>query len=223
MPTILLVRHGQGSFGTADYDVLTERGAVQATAVHAALHERGVKADRLVSGSLRRQRDTALPWTSAGELEIDPRWNEYDSDDILGAHSNVPASLEHRPGDDAPKQSTRDFQAVLEAALLDWIAAGAASPAAETWDVFRDRVAAALSDVALTLGSGETAIVFTSGGVIAACAVALFDLPESALVTFNRVSVNGSITKLVHGRRGTTLISYNEHAHLEPRGLVTYR
>ena len=67
MPTILLVRHGQGSFGTADYDVLSERGGMQAAAVHAALRERGVTADRLVSGSLRRQRDTALPWTSAGE------------------------------------------------------------------------------------------------------------------------------------------------------------
>jgi broad specificity phosphatase PhoE len=92
VPTILLVRHAQGSFGTADYDVLCERGAEQATAVHAALRERGVGADRLISGSLRRQRDTALPWTAAGAtLEIDARWDEYDSDDILGAHSSVPA------------------------------------------------------------------------------------------------------------------------------------
>ena len=112
---------------------------------------------------------------------------------------------------------------MLEAALLDWIAAGAASPAAEPWDAFRDRAAAALSDVAGALRSGETAIVFTSGGVIAACAVALMGLPEAALVTFNRVSVNASVTKLVHGRRGTTFVSYNEHAHLEPGALVTYR
>jgi hypothetical protein len=36
--------------------------------------------------------------------------------------------------------------------------------------------------------------------------------------------VNGSITKLVTGRRGVTLVSFNEHAHLESAPeLLTYR
>jgi hypothetical protein len=55
--------------------------------------------------------------------------------------------------------------------------------------------------------------------------VRLLELPASAVVAFNRVAVNTGVTKVVHGRGGTTLVSFNEHGHLEQRGgsLVTYR
>ncbi len=46
-----------------------------------------------------------------------------------------------------------------------------------------------------------------------------------AFVAFNRVTANTGVTKVVHGRSGTTLVSFNEHAHRERdgRSLVTYR
>jgi hypothetical protein len=37
------------------------------------------------------------------------------------------------------------------------------------------------------------------------------------------VTVNAGVTKVVRGRSGTTLVSFNEHGHLEADGLVTYR
>src|SRR4051794_17711840 len=104
MPAVLLIRHAQGSYGSADYDVLSERGADQAAAVHAAVERLGVTAPRLVSGTLRRQRDTALPWTAAGaQLDVDPRWDEYRTEDVLGAHGADDApSIERAEGDTAP-------------------------------------------------------------------------------------------------------------------------
>jgi broad specificity phosphatase PhoE len=66
-------------------------------------------------------------------------------------------------------------------------------------------------------------VVFTSGGVIAAVAAALLEVPDEALVALNRVAVNGAVTKVVGGRRGTTLLSFNEHAHQDAGGLVTFR
>jgi broad specificity phosphatase PhoE len=224
VPALLLVRHGQASYGGADYDVLSERGAAQAQAAHAALRERGVEAARLVSGTLRRQTDTALPWTEDGpELDLDARWNEYDAADVLRAHGAVPASLERRPDDEAAQLDSRDFQALLDDGLRAWIEADSASAADEPWPMFRDRVHGALRDLAGELGRGESAVVFTSGGVIGAVCAHVLGLPETALIAFNHVSVNGAVTKLVSGRRGLSLISFNEHAHLDPGGLVTYR
>ena len=81
-------------------------------------------------------------------------------------------------------------------------------------------------DLAGRLESGSTALVCTSGGPLAAACVQLLDLPPAAFVRFNRVTVNTGITKVVTGRGGTTLVSFNEHAHLEQdpsRSLVTYR
>jgi broad specificity phosphatase PhoE len=214
MPAVILVRHAQGSYGGADYDVLSPIGADQAT----ALDRLELGTPRLVSGSLRRQRDTALPWTSAGaELHVDARWDEYTAEDVLAAHSETGASLENPEG-----LTSRQFQELLDGGLLRWIAAAEQSAAAETWPAFRDRIGAALADLVAALDSGQTGVVFTSAGVIAACCVVALGLPEESLIAFNHVGINAGLTKLVAGRRGTTLVSFNEHAHLDPR-LVTYR
>jgi broad specificity phosphatase PhoE len=223
MPAVLLVRHAQGSFGTADYDVLSETGARQAAALHTGLAERGVEVDRWVSGSLRRQLDTLKPWTDAGvDVEIDPRWDEYGSEDVVEAHAVLPASPEHH-GDGPPPLTSRQFQEIIDPALRAWVQAGADGSTIETWPAFRDRVLGALSDLAGSLGSGQTAVVCTSGGPIGAVCAALLGVPDTALVAFNRVTVNAAITKVAIGRGGTTLVSFNEHAHLERDGLVTYR
>jgi broad specificity phosphatase PhoE len=224
MPSVLLVRHGQASFGATDYDVLSDLGQRQAAAVHAEIVRRGVVGARLVAGDLHRQRDTALPWTEPeGKLEIDARWNEYDSADVLGGHSRADASLERPVGAHGQALGTREFQSLLDDALLAWIDAGADSIARESWPAFQGRCRAALAALVDGLGAGETALVFTSGGVISALAARLLGLPDSAMVAFNHVVVNAAITKVVSGRRGLSLVSFNEHGHLEPDHLVTYR
>lgn len=224
MPTVLLIRHGQASFGEADYDVLSELGARQAATARGEVARRGVTPVRLVSGDLRRQRETALPFLDGGaKLEIDPRWNEYDSADVLGAHSPADASLERPVGPGGEALTSRDFQNLLDGALHAWIAAGGGGPATETSAAFKARCTTALADLVASLRSGETAVVVTSGGVLGAIAADLLGLPDSAMVTFNHVVINAAITKIVSGRRGASLISFNEHGHLERDGLVTYR
>jgi broad specificity phosphatase PhoE len=216
VPTLLLIRHAQGSFGDDDYDMLSPTGHRQVEALAATLRERGVTAHRVISGSLRRQRETALPWRDDG-VEIDERWDEYDSDDILMAYSESPVRLE------GTGATQREFQDVLERAMLMWIAKGDGGAAAEPFGAFKGRVQAALAELASGLGRGQTALVFTSGGVIAACCLLALGLPDAYLPAFNRVPVNTGITKLIHGRRGTSLVSFNDHGHLEGTELITYR
>ncbi|MGD9530989.1 MAG: histidine phosphatase family protein, partial [Pseudonocardia sp.] len=58
MPIVALVRHGQASFGAADYDELSPLGRRQAQVVGEELARRGLREPLLVRGTLRRQRDT---------------------------------------------------------------------------------------------------------------------------------------------------------------------
>jgi broad specificity phosphatase PhoE len=158
-------------------------------------------------------------------VAIDSRWDEYDTDDILTQHSTTSARPGRPAGSEEIAVTTREFQDLLEDALLAWIAAGDEGPTAESWPAFAARVAAALADLAAELRPGGTALVSTSGGVLAAVCVTLLATPAPVFVAFNRVTINTGLTKVVHGRGGTTLISFNDHAHLEQGTgpLVTYR
>jgi broad specificity phosphatase PhoE len=227
MPIVYLVRHAQASFGTEDYDVLSETGQRQAALLEEDLLARGIRPTRVVSGSLRRQLDTARACGRAAPLEpaVDPRWNEYESADVIAHHGVGVAST--AAGDAigaAPGMSSREFQRLLDAALLEWIAAGDESACEESWTAFQRRCVTALRGLAAELSSGEDALVFTSGGAIAAVAANLLRAPAETFVALNRMAVNAGVSKVMVGRSGTHLLSYNEHAHLgrEP-GVLTFR
>ena len=59
MGVLMLVRHGQASFGSEDYDVLSSRGVRQSRKVAEALSGYGVAPTSLIHGGMRRQRETA--------------------------------------------------------------------------------------------------------------------------------------------------------------------
>lgn len=227
MPTVLLVRHAQASYGSADYDVLSDLGHEQVTALVAGIERRGIAPDRVQCGSLRRHRDTAAPCAAAAavDLTVDGRWNEYDDADVLHHHSSSRARVARDPGDATPVLSSREFQTIVNEGLRGWVAAGPSSPCRQPWPDFLATATDALEDLAAHLGKGQTALVVSSSGVIAALAVALLGLPPEALVAFNHVSVNTGITKIIAGRGGLSLVSFNEHVHLEQAGthLITYR
>jgi broad specificity phosphatase PhoE len=232
VPTILLIRHGQASYGADDYDRLSEVGHAQAAAVAAELRRRGPRIERIVHGSLARQRDTAAPTITALSLPaiVDPRLDEYDIDEIVSRHTDSAVRTNAAPGGEPV--SSREFQRILELGMNAWIDAGDdgdgdgdGSGSAETWPAFEARCRAGLSAVATGLTSGSTAVAFTSGGVIAAMCCSLLGLGPKTVIALNRVAVNGGLTKVASGRSGLSLVSFNEHGYLEGAGggLVTLR
>jgi broad specificity phosphatase PhoE len=226
MPAILLIRHAQGSFGTADYDVLSELGRTQVTALDRAFTRRGITPSRVVTGPARRHRDTAVPWSSvAASATVDERWDEYPTDDVLTHHGSTTVRLEQPASQRGDPVSTRAFQDLLDRALSDWIGQAQRSASSETWPQFAARTSAALEELAAQLRRGETGFVFTSAGVIAAVCSSLLGGAVAAFLRLNRVQVNTGLTKIVYGSRGASLISFNEHGHLEVADgdLLTYR
>ncbi|HEX4751977.1 MAG TPA: histidine phosphatase family protein [Solirubrobacterales bacterium] len=225
MPTVLLVRHGQASFGAADYDVLSDLGRRQAEVVATSLVGRGYRPSRLLSGTLRRQRETAAAFATLGAPapEEEPRWDEFDPDDVLDHHGSSAVRLRSDATGEA--LTSRAFQAALDPALAEWVAHAERSPTAQTWPRFSGAGTAALSDLASELTSGETAIVVTSAGAIAALVGNVLGTPAEVFPALNRVLVNAAVTKLAIGSTGINVITFNDHSHLEEidRALVTYR
>ncbi|MGH3425175.1 MAG: histidine phosphatase family protein [Nocardioidaceae bacterium] len=223
MSAIVLVRHGQASWGTSDYDALSERGEQQGRHLGWSWEAAGWLPTRAYAGSMRRHAQTAVAaLAAAGQsdgYEVDRGWDEFAHEAVVEAH---------RPG--FATQDPEEFQTVFVEALGRWASGDHDADYAETYTEFVRRVLAAFDRAVEAVGKGEAVAVFTSGGPIAVIAAHLLSgdpstwTPEGAALwpRLNTVIVNGSTTTAVVGSSGRTLLSFNEHTHL-PRRDVTYR
>ena len=88
MSAVYLVRHGQASFGAADYDRLSERGEQQARVLGSALAHLSPRIGVLASGGMLRHRQTAQACLQAmghpAEWQVDAGWNEFDHVAVIG-------------------------------------------------------------------------------------------------------------------------------------------
>jgi broad specificity phosphatase PhoE len=278
MSVTLLVRHGQATFGLGTYDKLSDHGQSQIRRLGEVLGARGVKVDRIVSGDLERQRESAEILSSVlggRPVTIDPAWNEYEHMPLIARvkpmyrkHWLMVADLA-RTGN-----PNRRLQEIIDQALTQWVSDDLGPPPAshqsavrvdgaagtdhpedaeavidprdgtvvrrpeggvhemdlpddapleiETFTRYSRRIAAALDSVSQQTG---TTIVLSSAGTIAAAIAPLAQIPPHAWPGLHRVMVNTSVTKVVRGQRGISLISFNDHGHLEgaPGVKVTYR
>ncbi|MGW0035317.1 histidine phosphatase family protein [Gordonia sp. NPDC003376] len=231
MGVIYLVRHGQAdpkAYGIVDaasqsasgeIGGLTPTGVLQATLTGQLLAGRTGEITSAFCGDLPRQRDTLAGVLSAFDTAptpaIDPRWNEYALPALVGEAS----AAEYADG--------RSYQQRLDAALGQWIDLDGATPTAggESYAGFRDRVGAAAQTATEQAGSGQTVLVVSSAGVISQWIADLWDVPGRQWPAVSRAMVNASVTKLIVGRRGVSVVSFNEHAHLDDRegGVATFR
>jgi broad specificity phosphatase PhoE len=230
MGAIYLVRHGQASFGAADYDALSETGVRQARVLGAALKRRLPRVDEVVCGTMRRHQQTAEACLAELGLpagrRVDAGWDEYDHQEVLCAFEpryREPAQMvADLAGAEDPR---RAFQQLFSQAAARWASGAHDGDYRESWPAFRARVEAALARLAGSLGRSRTAVVFTSGGAISAVCRSLLQLPDEHTFRLSWALANASVTKVLCGARGVTLSTFNEHGHLEsePSGLLTYR
>jgi len=224
MAELILVRHGQASFGADDYDKLSELGWRQSRWLGEYFAERGAAFDRVVRGSLRRHAET-LAGIAEGlgrplDGREDPRLNEYDSHVLLSAHLKggaLPAS-----GD------RREHFRILREAMYAWTdgtlaGAGAGGYAHEPFADFRARVLGALAD--LGAGAAKRVLVVSSGGPISTILADVLRMPHRGVVDLNLQTRNTGITQLQAGATRIHCVSFNNVPHLDRpdrAGTLTY-
>ncbi|WIM93306.1 histidine phosphatase family protein [Actinoplanes oblitus] len=235
MGRLLLIRHGQASFGADDYDALSDLGHEQARTLGRALAARGAKPALVLHGTMRRHAETAAGVLdglgAAVPITTDPGWNEFDFQHVVEIHRPLyrdRAAMMAELG--LAERPDRAFQEVFDAATARWSSGQFDIEYAESFTGFRNRVAGALTAAADLLRQHRDMVVVSSGGPIAMVSALLtagLDAPAGTLATvwaaLNRVSVNTGMTKVISGRSGLSLSTFNEHTHVELPGLLTYR
>jgi len=234
MRLIYLVRHGQASFGKRDYDALSDLGHEQSRLLGRALAVREIVPDVVIRGELRRHRETAdgilAGISDVGHIrpipvEVDAGWDEFDFQHVVEVHKPMYRSRAIMLADLARSRAPRQkFQEVFEAATERWTGGAADGDYHESFPAFSGRVMAALLAAAAQTPERGTAVVVTSGGPIGLAVSHLLAGDDSLWAQLNKSAVNTAVTKVINGRSGLTLSSYNDHSHVEhDRRLLTYR
>lgn len=178
-PRLVLVRHGQASLGSDDYDRLSERGHHQARRLAERLAERTAGRTDLWSGTLLRHRQTLAPLAGGKDAAVrrTADLNEFSTYGLVRAAVQQADRLGLAV---PPRYQLTDPVAHLDILLAwfpqvmaAWQNEGLVDPVVGTWAAFRRRVLLARSSWESAVHAGRSVIVVTSAGVIATVLAAL--------------------------------------------------
>lgn len=235
MADLLIIRHGQASFGADNYDQLSTLGQRQADLTGEFLSQSGVHFSAAFSGDLSRQRETGerilAQLEGSPSLVIDPRLNEVQTDEQMAVMTPLLCEQDPRFATllaDMNKDS-KSFQKIIETVFNYWVSPNCQVAGIQSWQDYSAGVVSAFEAARASAESGSTSAIFTSGGTIATIVGHVLGLSADRVYEFYEPVFNCSITRLIFNSRKCSLSTFNDVSHLQLMGaqrgerLVTYR
>ena len=219
MGTLYLVRHGQASFGEADYDQLSDLGRRQSVRLGEYFAAKGITLEAAITGTLKRHLQTYAGiceglGAQAAALAL-PGLNEYDSEAVIGAIH--PHKLD-KPT--SPEQYRSHFR-LLRDGLTAWMNGTVSPRGMPDYDGFVKGVVDALHHVR-EKHTGHVLIVSSGGPISTAVGHILGTAPETTIELNLRIR-NSSVTEFAFTPKRHMLVTYNTLPHLESQpDWITY-
>ena len=211
MGTLYLVRHGQASFGAADYDNLSELGHRQSVRLGEYFAGKGVRFDTVLTGTLKRQIQTWAGIAQGAGLTVQPAlWpglNEYDSEAVIATVHPHPLA---KP--DTPELYKHHFR-LLRDGLTQWMNGVVSPQGMPSYREFQHGVVSALDHVRKHC-AGDVLIVSSGGPIATAVGHVLGTSPET-IIELNLRIRNTAVCELAFNPKRHTLLTYNTLAHLD--------
>ena len=239
MSELVLVRHGQASFFSDDYDQLSPLGELQSQTLGQYWLGRGVRFDEVYSGPLKRQVRTAelvsdvykIADCAWPELNVIDELAEYDGDGVVRALLPILASRDQRVqrlADDwqkaeEQKEKYRTFHRMFMAVTDAWVKGEVETDEVESWRSFHSRVNRGLQQITSGESGGRRIAVFTSGGPISIAVQMAMQAPEGLAIELNWRIRNCALNEIVFSKGKFTLDHFNGIPHLNDQKLWTYR
>ncbi len=211
MGTLYLVRHGQASFGAADYDQLSPLGVRQCRRLVEHLQARGLRFQATYRGTLKRHAQSLDALVEGfGEAPAPvllPGLNEFDGEAVVRALYPEP------PPPPDPADSFRHHFRLLREGLEAWMAGRTAPQGMPSHAQFVAGVADALDRVR-THHDGDVLMV-SSGGPISTAGGLVLGLGASAVIDLNLRLRNSAVCEFQVTPKRHVLVSFNGIPHLE--------
>jgi broad specificity phosphatase PhoE len=224
MGRLFLVRHGQASFGAADYDNLSALGHKQAARLGEYFRENGQSFDTVFTGTLRRHGQT---WAGIAEGMQPERpvslieragLNEYDPVAIIKAIHPEPLLHPQTPED------IRNHFRLLRDGLASWMQGRSSPEGMSSYPVFLAGVTNALDEIR-SAHFGKNVLVASSGGPISTAVGHILGASHEGTIDLNLRIRNSSVSEIVFTPRRHSLVTYNTLPHLDGKAYadwVTY-
>lgn len=236
MSRLVLVRHAQASFGSADYDQLSPVGEEQGKrlGLHWAAQE--TVFDQVFAGPRRRHQRTAeivgaalgqhgLPWPGVTSL---PELDEYAGLAVFRASLPElkkagfdPATLTtdaQRARNGASAELLKIFQDII----VRWVRGELSVAGVETWKEFRARARCGLEKILDGVPRGRQIAVFTSTGPVAAALDLALNLDDERMIEASWQLRNTSVSEFVFSSPRFSLNTFNGLPHLTNSELITH-
>ncbi|KVZ38650.1 histidine phosphatase family protein [Burkholderia ubonensis] len=213
MAELYLVRHGQASFGTENYDRLSALGEWQSVWLGEYFAQQDIAFDRVICGTLARHAQTVdaiLRGMGREDLGYDrhPGLNEYDFEGLFAAAAaDYPELARLAAG------SMKEHFRALRQLLQLWSEDKLSGPVPETWAQFQQRVADARA--AIRQGGGQRVLAVSSGGPIAVTVQQVLAAPPSSAIALNLQIRNSAISQYFFNADAFNLASFNGIPHLQ--------
>jgi broad specificity phosphatase PhoE len=251
LSTVYLVRHGQA--GTRDaYDSLSELGERQARLLGEHFLSQGNRFTSVYTGALTRQQQTAqqirAAYADAGvafpTVRVDSGWDEFDLGRVYREIAPLLAAEdpEFLREYDQMREQVRVSQGAPEARIHRrwmpcdtkvveaWLA-GRYAYGGETWDQFRERVAACRLKMEPQQNDAqqendarrENILVVTSATPLAIWTGLSLEISDGLVMRLAGAVYNASYTILRLRKQQLRLFTFNAVPHLAAPGLCTHR
>lgn len=239
MGKLTLVRHGQASFMSDDYDRLSELGEEQSRALGRYWARHAFEFSHAFTGPCLRHRQTAQQ-AEAGAREFGHTLPALQDAPGLGEFE-WEALLAHAMSDDGPSdeemlplrrafnaaetvhEKRRAIHYLMEKATERWVLGTINAPGSEPFSTFQARVHDEITRVLDAAGKGGHPVVFTSGGPASVTAGLALDLPPRRILDLMWTLRNAAVIELLYSGGRLSLSSFNSAPHLESPSLWTYR
>jgi broad specificity phosphatase PhoE len=211
MGNLYLVRHGQASFGAADYDKLSELGHHQSVRLGEYFAAKGTRFDAVLTGTLKRHAETWAGIQEGSGLDLQPElWpglNEFDSAAVIAAIHPDPLAPT-----DTPEMYKYHFR-LLRDGLTQWMNGVVSPKGMPSYPEFVLGVTSALDHVRKQ-HTGNVLIVSSGGPISTAIGHILGTLPEKT-IELNMQIRNSAVTELLFTPKRHLLLTFNSLAHLD--------
>ncbi|WP_306481642.1 histidine phosphatase family protein [Limnobacter sp.] len=219
MSTLILMRHGQASFGAARYDALSELGQAQARATGLWLRNQGLQPNVVLHGPRQRQAGTAALLLKESGFGIPS--HQHTALDEFAEGEEIFSAAEQLLGRSMALDAGRSRLDVLhdyDATCRAWANGEVTIPGRLSLKDFRAQLSQWLSaHTHAQQASGQVELVVTSAGSIAALMCEVMGLPDSSWYSLLRVIRNASLTEVLYSKGKVSLLSFNGVSHLPPQ------